>query len=150
MTRTGQPCRAPARIGHDLCSAHSGLGIAASPEAARAAAKLAASKRRARADAAAAEREEERNARAAERHRARAGITPALRARVLDHADRVIDALLAPVLDDSLSPLQRQRAALEVWSRAFGRPGQADVVSDSADDLSVQDVLALWEGGESA
>lgn len=136
-TKAGNPCPAWAIRGTDLCAGHSGKGIAASPDAAREAAH--------RKNAAARERKAAQAAARAERDHLHArGITSRLRAHVAENADEIIRALLAPVSDDSLSPLQRQRAALELLSRAFGRPATAELPPETSADMPVESVLAAW------
>jgi hypothetical protein len=74
------------------------------------------------------------------------GVASALRARVHEHREEVIEALLAPVFDESLGPLQRQRAALEVMARAFGRPGQAETPAEGEEppELTLEQLIDLW------
>jgi hypothetical protein len=121
-----------------LCSGHLGRGIGADPS------RLGAKGHRVK------------NENAAERRAAedlrRRGIASALRSRVHEHRDALLDALLAPVLDDSLSPTVRQRAALEVWSRAFGRPGTAESPAEGQEvaELSLEQLANLWRGADSA
>jgi hypothetical protein len=78
---------------------------------------------------------------------ARRGVAAALRARVHEHREEVIETLIAPVFDKSLGPLQRQKAALEVMTRAFGRPGLAEVPAEEDDfkEMTIEELVAVWE-----
>jgi hypothetical protein len=112
------------------------MGITATSETARAGARAANRARRQK---------------AAERRRAdeeaRQGISAALRARVREEKDAIIEALMAPVLDPALTPLQRQGAALKVLERALGRPrDEQDDDPTATAALSLEDLVALLEG----
>jgi hypothetical protein len=75
------------------------------------------------------------------------GVTAALRARVREDRDALIHALLAPVHDQSLSPVARQQAALRVLERALGKPqteGEDDPTSTA--DLTLDGLAALLAG----
>jgi hypothetical protein len=133
--KDGQPCTAAA-TSTGRCPAHEGLGIAASRQAASEAGKSGG--RAAKQQAAARRREEELHKR---------GLASALRARAVEHRAELLDALFAPILDPTTPPKARQEAALKVWERAFGRPGQSPPVAEGEEiaDLTIDELVEAWE-----
>jgi hypothetical protein len=133
--RDGEPCRAAAtRTGY--CAAHSGLGWAASSEAARAAQR--ASMRAYRANAAKRRQAEEQKKRS---------LASSLRARAVEHREAILDVLFAPIFDESLTPKVRQEAALKIWERAFGRPGQSPAIPEGheIEDMTIDELVEAWD-----
>jgi hypothetical protein len=131
-TAAGKPCTSYVVRDSELCAAHAGLSFGGDPLAAN------------RAGNAALRRKRER-ARQEEEYR-RKGFGAALRARMVEERAAFLDALLAPVLDTSLSATTRQRAALECWTRAFGRPGVAPDVPEGAEvqELTLAELERAW------
>jgi len=118
-----------------LCSGHARLGVTGNPEV------YGRHGHRVKAEQAARRRRDE--------EQRRQGIAAALRVRVNEHRETMIDALMAPVLDPDVPAPQRQKAALEVWARAFGRPGTSDHVPEGSEvaELSIEDVARVWASG---
>lgn len=137
-TRQGRPCGAPVTR-EGKCAGHLGLGLAASPEAAREANRAATRRKR----ELAAQREQERTL-------ARQGVTARLRAQAATDAALLVEALFAPLRDESLSPVARQAAALKILARVFGTPGTAPPADEAADvqALTPEQLLAAWGEGD--
>jgi hypothetical protein len=137
LTKAGRHCAAGAVSGGEFCSAHSGLGIAASPaEHSRVGVKRSAESRRARADL-----------------RLVLGTTrldtprAALRAAAIVNAERLAASTIAAALDPELSPAQRVRACLDVIEAADPKVSAVATITGEFDpeQASLGQLMALAE-----
>jgi hypothetical protein len=137
LTKAGRHCAAGAVSGGEFCSAHSGLGIAASP----------------------AEHSKVGRVRSAESRRARADLrlvlgttrldTPraALRAQAILNAERLAASTIAAALDPDLAPERRARLALDIIEAADPKVSAVATVTGELDvgSASLGQLLALAE-----
>lgn len=125
----GSLCGAWKVRGERLCAAHMGLGLAASPEAARAAARVTNDRRR--------EQAQLRAKRAVDVYR-----------DVLEaHAQEFADARLAIIRDKHSTPSERLQAMSQLEDRALGKPTAVteDVTVREPEDIEAFRMLTLEE-----
>lgn len=113
-------------IGSQLCSGHAGRGVAASPEAARAAQRRASSNRRKQADA------------------AKKSAQELYREALQANAAAFADARVKCALDETVSWPERLKAMEALENRALGRPTehvQTEDVSAKPEDLGMGELI---------
>lgn len=137
-TRTGERCTAYVPRGAEglpdrRCAGHSGLGIAANPQAF---------------GTVGAQASAEARSRRAERRKTT--FQSALEAEAVEHAEALAATIRALALDPQNAPSERLAAAKLLVERAHGKAVQPteDRTAQSVDDLSLEDLVAIWREGE--